>query len=135
MGQVAAENQGDLRLDLRLQDAFDGDALVVAVAHVGEQGAEVRLADAELGLHLGIGQADLASHHAAPGGLPVFDVDPLDRIGGFAAVFLKLRAQRLDGLAVGFRRAQRAGQLLQQILFVVHRLPRFSGPGSPGPCG
>ena len=99
-----------------MQYATHRHGFVVAVAHVGEQGAEVRLVDAQLRLDLGVGQADLAADHAAAVGHAVGDVEALDGVRGCGIVFTDLLAQRPDGFAMGFGLAQVGGELLQCVL-------------------
>jgi hypothetical protein len=79
---------------------------VIAVAHVGKQGAEVRLVDAQLLLHFGMGQAHLAAHHPPAMGHVVLDVHPLDGVGGVGVVDAEDIAQRFDRLAGPFGVAQ-----------------------------
>ena len=59
--EIVAQHQPDLGLDPRLQQPGERNLLVVAVATLGEEGAEVGPVDAELGLHGGRGEPDLAA--------------------------------------------------------------------------
>ena len=60
--EVGAEHERDLRLDLGLQESVHRDGAAVGHLHVVEQHAEVGPVHAELRLHGGRGQPDLASH-------------------------------------------------------------------------
>ncbi|GGM15132.1 hypothetical protein GCM10010129_69210 [Streptomyces fumigatiscleroticus] len=82
MRQVRAEHERDLRLDLRLEEPPGRDGAAVGDGHVGEEGAEVRLPDAELRLHGGGGQPDLASGDTASRGQAALDVDALNAVRG-----------------------------------------------------
>ncbi len=50
VGEVLPEHEGDLRLDLRLQQALEGHGFVLGVLHVVEQDTEVGAVHAELPL-------------------------------------------------------------------------------------
>lgn len=64
--EVGAEHERDLSLDPRLQEAARCDGAVVVDGHVVEQHPEVRGVDAELGLHGGVRQPDLAPDDPGP---------------------------------------------------------------------
>ncbi|MNR47425.1 hypothetical protein D3C85_1665230 [compost metagenome] len=67
-------------------------------------------------MHLGVGQADLASDHAPATGHAVGDVEPLDGVGGLGIVFADLLTQWRDGFVARFGLAQIGGELLQRVL-------------------
>ena len=114
MGQIMFQHQGDLGLHLRLQHAAKRHVGVVAVAHVGKQGAEIRLVDPQLLLHFGMGQAHLAAHHPPAMGHVVLNVQALDGVGGVGVVDAEDIAQRGDRLAGPFGVAQLPGQRVKR---------------------
>ena len=81
VGQIIAEHEGDLGLDLGLDQPADGDLGAVFDRHVGEQHAVVRLVDAQLALDGERREADLAADEAPSALDPMGGVDVLDRVG------------------------------------------------------
>ena len=79
--EVAADDEGDLGLDLGLDQLVARDVPAVGNRHVVEQHAVVRLIDAELALHGERSQTDLASDQPSPLLQPPLRVDLLRRIG------------------------------------------------------
>ncbi|MCY1444761.1 hypothetical protein D9M71_612470 [compost metagenome] len=107
-----------------MQHTGERHHLVVAIAHVGEQGAEVRLIHTQLTLHLGVGQADLAADHAPTVCDAMGDIEPLDGVGGLGVVFTNLFTQRFDRFTTCLGLAQGAGQLIQSLLGNTHDSPQ-----------
>ena len=114
MRQIPLQQQGDFGLHLRLQHPGERDLGVIAVAHIGKQGAEVRLVNAQLLLHFRVGQSHLAPHHPAAVRHVVLHVHPLDGVGRFRVVNAERIAQRFNGLAARFGIAQPLRQLFKR---------------------
>ena len=64
--KVGAENERDLRLDLGLQQAVEGDGGRAADMHVVEQHTEIRLVYPELSLHRRGRESDLTADSSGP---------------------------------------------------------------------
>ena len=79
--EVAPDDEGDLGLDLGLDQLVARHVPAVGNRHVVEQHAVVRLIDAELALHGERSQTDLASDQPSPLLQPPLRVDLLRRIG------------------------------------------------------
>ena len=114
MRQILFQHQGDFGFHLRLQHPGERHIGVIAVAHVGKQGAEVRLVNAQLLLHFRMGQSHLASHHPAAVRHVVLHVHPLDSIGRFGIVDAEERSQRFNRLAATFRLTQPLRQVFKR---------------------
>jgi hypothetical protein len=114
------QNQRNFRLDLRLQHRANRYGFVVAVAHVGKQGAEVRLVDPKLNLDLGVGQADLSPHHPPTCDHCVGDVQALNGVGRLTRVFTDPLTQRGNRLTRALGLAQGTRQLLKGLLGHAH---------------
>ena len=65
--EVGAKYEGNLGLDLGLDQAVHRDRLAAGEVHIGVQNTEVGLIDAELLLDCHRGQADLAAHNDGTG--------------------------------------------------------------------
>ena len=114
MRQIAFQHQGDFGLHFRLQHPGERHIGVIAVAHVGKKGAEVRLVNAQLLLHFRMGQPHLASRHPAAVRHVVLHVHPLDGVGRFRVVNAERIAQRFNRLAAAFRLTQTLRQLFKR---------------------
>ena len=79
--EVAPDDEGDLGLDLGLDQLVARHVPAVGNRHVVEQHAVVGLIDAELALHGERSQTDLASDQPSPLLQPPLCVDVLRRIG------------------------------------------------------
>ena len=79
--EIAADDEGDLGLDLGLNQLVARNVPAVGNRHVVEQHAVVGLIDAELALHGERSQTDLASDQPSPLLQPPLRVDLLRRIG------------------------------------------------------
>ncbi len=121
-GRSCFSTEGDLGLHLGLQHAAKRHLGVVAVAHVGKQGAEVRLIDAQLLLHFGMGQAHLAAHHPPAMGHVVLDVQTLDGIGGVGIVDAENITQRGDRPGRSVPRRAAAGPARQEKKVIIYSL-------------
>ena len=80
-GKVVGEDETDLDLDPRVQEAPRLDRHVLEDLHVGEQVAVVGLVDAHHLLHGLRRQPDLVADHPGAFGHPLADVDQLDLVG------------------------------------------------------
>ncbi len=99
IGQVGANNEGDLGLGLRLDRPCRVEASAIGDAHVVEQDAEVGLVDAELRLHRLRGQPRLAPDNPPALRFPEARVDRLHRISARGIGRIQRIAQRRDNPA------------------------------------
>ncbi len=79
--EVAPDDEGDLGLDLGLDQLVGGHVPPVRNRHVVEQHAVIGLTDAELALHGERGEADLTPDQSPPGRKPAPGVDVLGGVG------------------------------------------------------
>ena len=79
VGEVRAEDEGDLRLCLGLEQPGERDDRALVVGHVVEEHAEVGLVDAELPLDRLRGRADLAADDAGAAARPAPRSGPAGR--------------------------------------------------------
>lgn len=79
--QRLAEDERQLHLDPRHDEALEGDIAALLEEHVVEQGAIVRFADIRRDLHGARGQADLVALEHAPVGDLALDPGALDGVG------------------------------------------------------
>ncbi|MFC5143044.1 hypothetical protein ACFPK1_32815 [Actinomycetospora rhizophila] len=96
---IGAEHERDLGLHLGLEQAPRSDDAVHC--HVVEEHAEVRGVDAELGLHRGVRQPDLAPDHASAAGEAVRGAAALHGVGGVDVVGADEVADRGAGRSRG----------------------------------
>ena len=106
-GEIARDDEGDLRFHLGLHQASDRQRRAVEKLHVVEQHAEIRLVDAELALHRSRSETDLLAGDARPRGEPRCSIDGGDGIGLVHRGNRKMRRDRRTLPATAARLAQR----------------------------